>query len=99
MHTYFFSVTDHAPSVILHIYAHSYGVYHTIVALKHKKFISVYLANRSSTSVTASYKLSLRNQNTNVDVNLFESSGVKTFEVQGAYCTCIYYHHVRYFKM
>jgi hypothetical protein len=49
-------------------------------ALKHKKFISVYLANRSSTSVTASYKLSLRNQNSNVDVDLFESSGVKTFE-------------------
>ena len=53
------------------------------IAQKHKKFISVYLANRSSMSVTASYKLSLRDQNSNVDVELFESSGVKTFEVQG----------------
>ena len=49
-------------------------------ALKHKKYISVYLANRSSSCVTASYKLSLRNQNSNDDVDLFHSIGVKVFE-------------------
>ena len=79
------NVGDHVESPIVELCGHKWKlrIFPGGSAVKHKKYISVYLANRSSTSVTASYKLSLRNQNTNSDVELFESAGVKTFEVQG----------------
>jgi speckle-type POZ protein len=43
----------------------------------------MYLANRSSTAVSASYKLFIRNQLANEDELVFSSVGVKQFEVQG----------------
>lgn len=43
----------------------------------------MYLANRSPTSVSASYQLFIRNQLTNEDELIFSSVGVKQFEVQG----------------
>jgi hypothetical protein len=52
-------------------------------SFKHSSYVSMYLANRSSTTVSASYQLFIRNQITNDDELVFSSVGVKQFEVQG----------------
>lgn len=52
-------------------------------SFKHSSYVSMYLANRSSTAVSASYQLYIKNQLINEDELVFTSVGVKQFEVQG----------------
>ena len=51
--------------------------------MKHSNYVSLYLANRSSNAVSATYKLFIHNQETNEDEIIFTSAGVKLFDTQG----------------
>ena len=50
---------------------------------KHSSYISMYLANRSSCPVSASYKLLVYNHDTEDEELIFQSNGVKLFDIQG----------------
>mmetsp|Transcript_23081 Transcript_23081/g.33804 ORF Transcript_23081/g.33804 Transcript_23081/m.33804 type:complete len:368 (+) Transcript_23081:142-1245(+) len=78
-------VGDHIESPLVELCGHKWKIriFPGGSAMKHSNYVSLYLANRSSNAVSATYKLFIHNQETNEDEIIFTSAGVKLFDTQG----------------